>query len=77
MERFSDLISTEALKLAFGVIAAAVLLLFAVIVWPTLYRYDHLTMGEYHSTTPVRMNRFTGGAEYLTMDGWRAMGPKR
>jgi hypothetical protein len=38
-------------------------------VWPTLYRYDHLTSEG--NTYPVRINRVTGDADMLVPDeGW-------
>lgn len=44
-------------------------LLFAALVWPTAYRYDHWGV----SNQPVRINRFTGAAELLEDDGWTPM----
>jgi len=41
---------------------------FAVAIWPTLYRYDHL------NDLPVRINRITGMAEILYPSGWEAAG---
>ena len=39
---------------------------FSIWVWPTRYRYDHITSnGE---TSPVRINRFTGDADMLVPD---------
>lgn len=55
------------------VIAGLVLLfLFGATVWPTLYRYDHITAGY---SRPVRIHRLTGQAEQLTLQGWRRMAP--
>lgn len=51
--------------LALGLVAA-----FGVFVWPTAWRYEN---------TPshlVRVNRFDGGAEYLTKAGWRPILPR-
>ncbi len=42
---------------------------FAVLVWPTRYRYDHMDTGAGHSY-PVRINRFTGRTEVLYENGW-------
>lgn len=55
------------------VIVLAVVALFAVYVWPTRYRYDHVvTDGD---TYPVRIDRFSGDADMLTPDdGWYPMG---
>ena len=42
---------------------------FAVYVWPTRWRYDHLTTDG--NIVPVRMDRFSGDAEMLVPDeGW-------
>lgn len=47
-------------------------ILFAIFVWPTLYRYDSLAMGG-GSHFPVRINRITGSAERLGPSGWLEM----
>lgn len=39
-------------------------LLFAYAVWPTLYRYDEMQVGE--DRLPVRINRFTGRPDILS-----------
>ena len=45
------------------------ILLFAVYVWPTRWRYDHLTFEG--NIVPVRMDRFSGDADMLLPDeGW-------
>jgi len=49
-------------------------ILFALLVWPTIYRYDHMDLGQGVSY-PVRTNRVTGRAEVLYQDGWYA--PKK
>ena len=44
-------------------------LAFVAWVWPTPYRYDHLTTDG--STYPVRINRWNGDADMLVPDeGW-------
>ena len=55
---------------ALGSLAWLVLmLLFAVYVWPTRWRYDHMTMDG--NLVPVRMDRFSGEADMLVPDdGW-------
>jgi len=55
-----------------------VVVLFALLVWPTLYRYDHIETGPGQSL-PVRTNRFTGFTEILYPDGWTSASasPKR
>ena len=38
-------------------------------VWPTRWRYDHMTVGQ--DTYPVRIDRFSGHADILLPgDGW-------
>jgi hypothetical protein len=51
----------------------AIVLSFAIFVWPTRYRYDHVvTEGD---TYPVRIDRFNGDSDMLTPDdGWYPMG---
>ena len=45
------------------------LLAFSAYVWPTRYRYDHMTVDG--NLVPVRMNRFSGNADMLVPDeGW-------
>jgi len=47
----------------------ALLAAFAAFVWPTRWRYDHMTMDS--DLVPVRIDRFTGNAEMLVPDsGW-------
>ena len=53
-----------ALALAVGVTLIALLL------WPTLYRYDHIEVGAGRSY-PVRQNRITGQTEILFPEGWK------
>src|SRR5262245_58785625 len=55
-------------KLAIRGIAMAVLVLFAWLVWPTVYRYDSMTVGPTHLA--VRIHRITGRAEALRLNGW-------
>jgi hypothetical protein len=53
------------------VVAAIVFAIVALVafVWPTLYRYDHLSTEG--STYPVRINRINGDADMLVPDeGW-------
>jgi hypothetical protein len=46
---------------------------FAVNVWPTQCRYDHIKLGA--SEFPVRIDRSTGQAELLNQAGWQPMRP--
>jgi hypothetical protein len=46
-------------------------IVFALFIWPTAYRYDHMELGAGRSL-PVRINRFTGFAEVLYPSGWKA-----
>ena len=49
---------------------AIVVVIMALTVWPTLYRYDHFT--ENGHTYPVRIHRFTGEAQmWYPEAGWR------
>jgi hypothetical protein len=42
--------------------------------WPSLYRYDHISIdGDVY---PVRIHRVTGDADMLTSDGWVPMAPE-
>jgi hypothetical protein len=47
------------------------IVLLAVLIWPTLYRYDRMY------DRPVRINRLTGTAQVLSASGWRTLGPAR
>ena len=57
------------------VLAVGALVLFLMFVWPTMYRYDTMTISSsnYGRTHPVRINRFSGAAEYLTLSGWEPL----
>ena len=47
----------------------ALLAMFVAFVWPTRWRYDHMTVGD--DTYPVRMDRITGHADILLPgEGW-------
>jgi hypothetical protein len=64
----------RALRLVFSLVTVlALLYVVAMYVWPTPWRYDHMTyQGE---TVIVRMDRMTGDAEMLLPDqGWVPMG---
>ena len=57
----------SSVSLAIGV---AILVVLGVFVWPTLYRYDHMKLGD--SLYVVRINRLTGRAQILDgFRGWR------
>ncbi|MBI5168584.1 MAG: hypothetical protein HZA61_03760 [Candidatus Eisenbacteria bacterium] len=50
-------------------IVCALLGVFAAYVWPTPYRYDHMTVDG--NIVPVRIHRVTGEADMLVPDdGW-------
>lgn len=53
-----------------GIGAAVALLIFAFLwgVWPTLYWYKGL-----ESDYTIRVNRLTGNAQLLTLQGWASM----
>lgn len=46
-------------------------IVFALLVWPTLYHFDRMDLGPGQSF-PVRINRITGSTEILYPSGWRA-----
>lgn len=49
-------------------------LLFVIFVWPTPYRYDRFDTSR--QSLPVRINRFTGKADWLVpSEGWQPMQP--
>lgn len=54
---------------ALGPVLLLVAIAFAFWVWPTRWRYDHMTVdGDF---VPVRINRITGAADMLLPDhGW-------
>jgi hypothetical protein len=56
-------------RLIRGLVLLLVFLAFAAFVWPTLYRYDHVTVDG--DTYPVRIHRVTGHADMLVPEeGW-------
>jgi hypothetical protein len=62
---------------AWGIsLSAIVVIVFATFVWPTPYRYEHMNLSSEGPQLIVRINRFTGSAEYLTPVGWHEMQPK-
>jgi hypothetical protein len=52
----------------YAIFAVIVCLLFVLFVWPTLYRYDKLTLGG--NSLPVRTNRITGTGEIFHPGGY-------
>ena len=52
----------------FFIVVIVLVAAFSLFIWLTPYHYDHMTLGN--RSYPVRINRFTGKAEYLTPDGW-------
>lgn len=44
----------------------------AFFVWPTPYRYDRI-VGPRGQSFPVRVNRVTGNAEMLSVEGWQPL----
>lgn len=56
------------------VFACVVLVFLGIFVWPTRYRYDHIKQGS--MTLPIRIDRFTGRAEALYLEGgWSDLTP--
>ena len=50
-------------------LAIALLVAFAAFVWPTRWRYDHMTVDG--NIVPIRMDRFSGETDMLVPDeGW-------
>ncbi len=47
----------------------AAVVLFGLLVWPTLYRYDHMNLGIGTSLL-VRINRINGDTDLLSPSGW-------
>ncbi len=60
-----------------AVVGLVVLLLFAGYVWPTTWQYPQgqAVMGDKIYPLAVRVNRFSGKAEALTINGWQAPTP--
>ncbi len=58
-----------AARLAWLAVGGALLVLFVFYVWPTAYRYDHMT--DEGEIRVVRIDRITGDADVLMPDqGW-------
>jgi hypothetical protein len=56
-------------RLSWRILALLVLAALAIYVWPTRYRYDHVSVDG--NTYPVRIDRFTGASDMLVPDqGW-------
>lgn len=52
-----------------SVLWIVLVLAFTLFVWPTRWRYDHMTVDG--NIVPVRMDRFSGEADMLVPDeGW-------
>ena len=57
------------LRVILAVVVLSLLVLFAAFVWPTRYRYDHMTVDG--DVVPVRIDRVNGDADMLLPDqGW-------
>ena len=56
-------------KAVLGIGFVVSMLLFLLLVWPTPYRYDHMTVQG--NVLPVKTYRLTGKTEFLTPSGWR------
>lgn len=56
-------------RLVRWLVLLTVLAAFAAFVWPTRWRFDHMTVEG--DVVPVRIDRFTGNADMLVPDdGW-------
>jgi hypothetical protein len=57
------------LRLLRWLVVLGLLAAFALFVWPTRFRYDHMTVDG--NIVPVRIDRLTGDADMLVPDdGW-------
>jgi hypothetical protein len=58
-------------KLSATLICGVVLIFFAIFVWPTRYRYEHINQN------PIRIDRFTNEASYLDVNTgeWKSFRP--
>jgi hypothetical protein len=59
------------LKLSATLICGVVIICFAIFVWPTRYRYDHINQN------PIRIDRFTNEASYIDVNtgDWKSFRP--
>lgn len=55
-----------------AIVAAPLIILFGLFVYPTLYKYDKLEQNY-----PVKINRLTGDAEILSSEGWINVGESK
>ncbi len=59
----------RAFRVLASLIVLAIVVLLATFVWPTRYRYDHMTVDG--DLVPVRIDRLSGDADMLVPDdGW-------
>ncbi len=56
-------------KIVICAMVCVILIIFGILFWPTLYRYDKIKYRE--STLPIRINRITGYTKILHPEGWR------
>ncbi len=57
------------LRVLRGLVVLAIVAAFALFVWPTRYRYEHMTTDN--NLVIVRIDRFNGNADMLVPDeGW-------
>ena len=61
-------------KYLFFSIAVVAVLLLAILVWPTCYRYDYITGGDGRRLV-LRINRVTGRTWMCTIKGWKEIEP--
>jgi hypothetical protein len=66
-------VTVKPLRLLIAIAITAIVASFAVYVWPTRYRYDHMSL-DGRSDYLVRIDRFSGTAEFLYPGtGWMKM----
>jgi hypothetical protein len=56
-------------------IICSFLILSGVLFWPTIYRYDSMTING--NKLPIKTNRITGFTEYYSAGGWISQGAQK
>ena len=63
------------MKYLLAILGFVVLLIFAIYVWPTRYRYDVASTGSSGHAQLIRVNRFSDRSYQLTSRGWLPLLP--